>query len=192
MSDQECQSYYKPTTPTPFKWKSEVKEQATLISAGTKPTLVSHHTFVSRAILTTSSPKLAVFPQDRQTSEGERAGAHSPAAHRDTGLLPPGSARGAQPHASPTAGDGNSLHTQLLFLGTAALIFHQSFLANPVTIAPERTTAYVHPASRAHAGHPTSWTIATVSLCTGQFTLQGTSGGLQSNLHLQTGLAQIA
>lgn len=172
-----------------------MKEQATLISTGKevrKPTLVSRHTFASRATLTTSSPKLAALPQDRQTSVRGRAPAHSPAAHKDTGLLPPGIARGAQPHASPTAGDGNSLHAQLLFLGTAVLIFRQSFLANPVTTAPEQTTAYIHPASRVPAGHPTSCTIATVSPCTRQFTLEGTSGDLQSNLHLQTGSAQTA
>lgn len=102
-----------------------------------KPTLVSCHTFVSRTNLTTSSLKLAMLPQDRQTSERGRAPTHSPAAYQDTGLLCPGSARRAQPHASPTAGDGNSLHIHLLLLERAVLIFCQSFLANSVTTAPK-------------------------------------------------------
>lgn len=116
-----------------------------------KPTLFSHQTFMSRAVLTTSLPKLAVLHQAASEEE-----------HLHTALLltrhraaATGSARRAQPHTSPTAGNGNSLCTQLLLLGT----FLSVLLTNPVTIAPEETeetAAHVHPASRAPAGNPTS------------------------------------
>jgi len=128
LLDQECQSDYKSTAPTPFKWKSQVKERTTPTSTGEvvgKPTLVSDHTFVSRVILIPSSGQ-------------------SPAAPRDAGiLLLPGRARGTRPRASPTASNGNSLHPR-----TAVLTSHRSFLVNPATITPERTAAYVHPAGR--------------------------------------------
>lgn len=90
-----------------------------------------------------------------QTSKQGRAPTHRAAA----------AARGAQPHASPAASDGNSLHTQLLILATAVAIFCQSFRANLATTAPKWTTAYVHHASRAPAGYPTRSMIAAVSPC---------------------------
>lgn len=72
-----------------------------------------------------------------------------------TGLLPPGNARGVQPHESPTAGNGNSMHIQLLLLRTLLTVF----LTNPATTAPEHTAAHVHPASRAPPGNPTGCTL---------------------------------